>query len=97
MIIQVMQARKKKLALLKMVPKLISGANALTMYILTPTGGVYPPIVVTTVKIIEYHMGSKPRAIPSGKKMGIVSTKKPRASIIQPPSRYMNNTTAKIT
>ena len=82
---QTMQANKKKLTLLKIVPRLISGANALTTYILTPTGGVIAPNVVTIVRIMEYHMGSKPRAIPSGKKIGIVSTRNPRASITQPP------------
>ena len=80
-----MQANRKKLTLLKIVPRLISGANALTTYILTPTGGVIAPNVVTIVRIIEYHTGSKPRAIPRGKKIGIVSTRNPRASIIQPP------------
>ena len=80
-----MQAAKKKLTLLKMVPRGISGASALTTYILTPTGGVIAPIVVIIVSIIEYHIGSKPRAIPNGKKIGMVSTKNPRASIKQPP------------
>ena len=85
MIKETMQANRKKLTLLKIVPMAISGANALTTYILTPTGGVIAPTVVTIVKIIEYHIGSKPRAIPSGKKIGIVSTRNPRASITQPP------------
>ena len=80
-----MQASKKKLTLLKMVPMPISGANAFTTYILTPTGGVIAPSVVTIVKIIPYHIGSKPSAIPSGKKIGIVSTRNPRASITHPP------------
>ena len=83
--IDIMHASKKKLTLLKIVPMLISGAKALTTYILTPTGGVIAPNVVTIVKIMEYHTGSKPRAIPSGKKIGIVSTRNPRASITQPP------------
>ena len=85
MIKETMQANRKKLTLLKIVPMAISGANALTTYILTPTGGVIAPIVVTMVKIIAYHTGSKPRAIPNGKKIGIVSTRNPRASITQPP------------
>lgn len=80
-----MQANKKKLTLLKIVPMLISGANALTTYMLTPTGGVIAPNVVTIVRIMEYQIGSKPRAIPRGKKIGIVSTRNPRASITQPP------------
>ena len=80
-----MHANKKKLTLLKIVPRPISGASALTTYMLTPTGGVIAPKVVTMVKIIEYHRGSKPRAIPKGKNMGIVSTRNPRASITQPP------------
>jgi len=82
-----MHANKKKLTLLKIVPRPISGANALTTYILTPTGGVIAPTVVTMVKIIEYHIGSKPRAIPRGKNIGMVSTRNPRASITQPPMR----------
>ena len=92
-----MQAIKKKLTLLKILPRAISGANAFTTYILTPTGGVIAPNVVTIVKIIEYHTGSNPRAIPSGKKIGIVSTRNPRASITQPPIRYIPNTNARIT
>ena len=85
MIKETMQANRKKLTLLKIVPMAISGANALTTYILTPTGGVIAPTVVTIVKIIAYHIGSKPTAIPSGKKIGIVSTRNPTASITQPP------------
>ena len=86
-IIETIQAVKKKLTLLKIVPISISGANALTTYILTPTGGVIAPSVVTIVKTIEYHTGSKPRAIPNGKKIGIVSTRNPRASITHPPTK----------
>ena len=82
---EMMEASTKKLTLLKMVPMSISGANALTTYKLTPTGGVIAPSVVTKVRMIPYHMGSKPSAIPRGKKMGMVSTRNPRASITQPP------------
>ena len=82
-----MQASKKKLTLLKMVPRGISGAKALTTYILTPTGGVIAPIVVTMVRMIEYQIGSKSRAIPNGKKIGIVNTRNPRESMKQPPMR----------
>ena len=80
-----MQATRKKLTLRKIVPRGISGASALTTYILTPTGGVIAPIVVTMVKIIAYHIGLNPRAIPRGKKIGMVSTKNPKASTKQPP------------
>ncbi len=83
--IQTMQAKRKKLTLLKMVASSISGAKALITYILTPTGGVIAPIVVTIVRIIPYQMGSNPRAVPSGKKMGIVSTRNPKASTKHPP------------
>ena len=92
-----MQAVRKKLTLLNMVPRGISGANALTTYILTPTGGVIAPIVVTMVRMIAYHIGSKPRASPNGKKIGMVSTRNPKASTKQPPIKYINNTTAKMT
>ena len=68
-----------------MVERSNSGDNAFTTYILTPTGGVIAPIVVTIVRIIEYHTGSKPNAIPNGKKIGIVSTKNPSESMKQPP------------
>jgi hypothetical protein len=78
-------ASRKKDALLKIVPSSISGANALTTYILIPTGGVIAPIVVTMVMMMEYQITLKPRALPSGKKIGIVSTRKPRASTKQPP------------
>ncbi|GAI76299.1 unnamed protein product, partial [marine sediment metagenome] len=94
---EIMHAIKKKLTLLKIVPRGISGANALITYMLTPTGGVIAPIVVIIVKIIAYHIGSKPRAIPSGKKIGIVSTRNPKESIKQPPIKYINNTIAKMT
>ena len=87
MIVHTMHARRKKQALLKIVARSISGASALTTYIFTPTGGVIAPMVVTMVMIIEYQIGSKPNAFPNGKKMGIVRTKNPSASIKQPPIR----------
>ena len=83
--IQTMQANRKKLTPLKIVLSSISGAKALTTYILTPTGGVMAPIVVTIVRMIAYHMGSKPKAIPSGKKIGMVRTKNPKESTKHPP------------
>ena len=86
-IMQTIQAMRKKLTLLKIVLSSMSGAKAFTTYILTPTGGVIAPMVVTMVKMMAYHMGSNPRAIPKGKKIGIVNTRNPRESIKQPPIR----------
>ncbi len=80
-----MQAIRKKQALLKIVARSISGASALTTNILTPTGGVIAPMVVTIVMMMANQTGSKPRAFHNEKKIGMVSTRNPRASTKQPP------------
>ena len=52
------------------------------MYIIDVVNNVR---VVTIVKIMAYHIGSNPRAVPRGKKIGIVNTRKPSESTKHPP------------
>src|SRR4030042_1491793 len=73
-----------------------SGESPLTIKTFTPTGGVTAPIVVTRVITTANQTGSNPSACERGKKIGMVTTRKPNASIRQPPTRYISSTTTRM-
>ena len=96
-ILHITRATNSGITPLNMVSRGTSLATPWTTYTLMPTGGVITPISPINTITTPNHIRSNPRVWARGAKIGTVSMIRAKASMKQPPNRYIRMITTMIT